>query len=306
MSDAPKVTVFTGTYNRVGRLHRGYESLRNQTFRDFEWRIVDDGSTDGTDDLISQWKQEAPFPINYHWKENGGYHTTLNLGYATAIGEYFIALNSDDALLPDALENLIKVWNELPADKVNSYSSVVGLCENQHGNLIGSRYPVDPLDSDPWDIRFRWNVTGDKIALHRTEVVRQFPYPEDLGGSYYPEDLISYQMGQRFRSRYVNVVALKIFVEQGSITRTDPSRYARQNHAISKYETERAASSLRFTPKRVIRSAANYVRFGRHLGKSVPTALRELSTGSGRALAILAAPLGMALYRRDLRRFPKP
>ncbi len=56
-------TVFTPTYNRAHLLYRTYNSLRKQTYRDFEWLIVDDGSTDGTETLIKQWSQEAEFSI---------------------------------------------------------------------------------------------------------------------------------------------------------------------------------------------------------------------------------------------------
>ena len=52
-------TVFTATYNRAHVLHRVYHSLRAQTFRDFEWLVVDDGSSDGTGALVAGWRAEA-------------------------------------------------------------------------------------------------------------------------------------------------------------------------------------------------------------------------------------------------------
>lgn len=58
-------TVFTPTFNRAASIHRVYESLKSQTFRDFEWLIVDDGSEDDTADLVRKWIKEADFPIEY-------------------------------------------------------------------------------------------------------------------------------------------------------------------------------------------------------------------------------------------------
>ena len=70
------MTVFTPTFNRRQTLERVYRSLREQTFMDFEWLIVDDGSTDDTGALVAGWREEANFfPIRYHWKPNGGKHT---------------------------------------------------------------------------------------------------------------------------------------------------------------------------------------------------------------------------------------
>ena len=67
-----KFTVFTPTYNRVNVINRVYSSLLNQTFHDFEWLIIDDGSTDKTAELVQSWKNDPNtwFPIRYYWQEN--------------------------------------------------------------------------------------------------------------------------------------------------------------------------------------------------------------------------------------------
>ena len=81
-------TVFTPTYNRVDLLPKAYDSLRNQTFCDFEWVIVDDGSTDGTEAIVHEWSNEAPFPIHYTWQPNRGKAVAINRGaYCRGSGE---------------------------------------------------------------------------------------------------------------------------------------------------------------------------------------------------------------------------
>src|SRR5579883_1323984 len=106
-----RFTVLTPTYNRVGYLGRVYESLCAQTFRDFEWIIVDDGSTDGTQELVSSWKPF--FPIRYTWKPNGGKHTAVNVGVAMAAGEFTLILDSDDHCIPHTLERLDYHWKQI-------------------------------------------------------------------------------------------------------------------------------------------------------------------------------------------------
>ena len=75
------ITVFTPTYNRANLLKRGYEALKRQSLKDFEWLIVDDGSTDNTREVVNSWIEANQIPIRYIYKENGGLHT----GYNTAI-----------------------------------------------------------------------------------------------------------------------------------------------------------------------------------------------------------------------------
>ena len=83
-------TVFTPTFNRAYTLPIVYESLKKQTFRDFEWLIVDDGSTDNTRDLVETWQKEAKFQIRYFWQKNGGKHRARNFGVSQAQGAFFL------------------------------------------------------------------------------------------------------------------------------------------------------------------------------------------------------------------------
>ena len=101
----PTITVFTPTYNRKDTLQRLYRSLCAQTVFDFEWLIVDDGSTDGTEAAAGSFSS-ALFPVRYIKKENGGKHTAYNLALQQATGTYFLCVDSDDLLVPDAMEAL--------------------------------------------------------------------------------------------------------------------------------------------------------------------------------------------------------
>lgn len=69
-----KFTVFTPVYNRRDKIHRVWDSLRSQTFRDFEWIVVDDGSTDNVMEILAIYKNEADFPVTILRQENKGKH----------------------------------------------------------------------------------------------------------------------------------------------------------------------------------------------------------------------------------------
>src|ERR1700687_2026026 len=106
-------TVFTPTYNRAGTLPRVYESLRLQTFRDFEWLVVDDGSKDNTEELIKEWQAKAEFPIRYIRPQNQGKPAATNRATQEAQGEFIATVDSDDACVPESLERLKYHWDAI-------------------------------------------------------------------------------------------------------------------------------------------------------------------------------------------------
>ena len=86
-----------------------YESLKRQSCKDFEWLVVDDGSTDGTDNLIGQLQEKSEFPVRYIYKSNGGKHTALNVGIQTICSELTFIVDSDDIVTDDAIESILKI-----------------------------------------------------------------------------------------------------------------------------------------------------------------------------------------------------
>jgi glycosyltransferase involved in cell wall biosynthesis len=169
-------TVFTPTYNRAYTLKRVYDSLQAQTFRDFEWLIVDDGSTDNTAELVQEWQSEAGFPIRYVKKSNGGKHTAINLGVPLAEGELFLIFDSDDACFPDALEKLAHYWNTIDLSERDDFAAVTGWCVDINGNPLCTPFPSDIFDATALDIR-RYGAKGEYWGFTRTSVMKQYPFP---------------------------------------------------------------------------------------------------------------------------------
>src|SRR6266705_680676 len=145
-------TVFTPTYNHAYTLHRVYESLCVQTYRNFEWLVVDDGSSDDTRKLIDTWEQQARFPLRYIYQPNQGKHVAFNRGVREARGELFLCLDSDDGCVPKALERLKYHWDQIPFSQRHRFSAVTALCIDELGGLHGSRFPQDITDSDSLEI----------------------------------------------------------------------------------------------------------------------------------------------------------
>ena len=106
----PYFTVFTPTFNRAYILPQLYHSLCEQSCKDFEWLIVDDGSSDQTGELIARWKErENGFVIRCYQIPNGGKPRAINFGITKASGKFFFMVDSDDHLTVDAIEKM-RVW----------------------------------------------------------------------------------------------------------------------------------------------------------------------------------------------------
>ncbi len=120
----PFLTIFTPTYNRAHTLERLYRSLCWQSCQDFEWLVIDDGSTDGTQGLIDKFSHEGLLDIRYFRKENGGLYTGYNLAYSEAQGELSMCVDSDDFLPVTAVEIVKHRWKGRPE---GNYAGVLGL-----------------------------------------------------------------------------------------------------------------------------------------------------------------------------------
>ena len=213
------ITVFTATFNRAHTIERVYRSLRTQTFRDFEWLVVDDGSTDETGALVRRWAAEADFPIHYVWQENRGKHRAYNRAVGLARGQLFLDFDSDDACVPRALERFQHHWEAIPAPERSRFSTVAALCVDDRGEIMGTKFSTPITDSHNLEARFRYHVTGEKWGIHRTEVLRQFPFP-DVDGSHVPEGIMWARIGRQFKTRYVNEVLRVYHTDQPSLTRS--------------------------------------------------------------------------------------
>lgn len=201
----PFITILTPTYNRASLLPRLFDSLLRQTSKDFEWIVVDDGSTDDTRDVVANLKEKCggAFPMGYVYKANGGKHMAINIGAERARGELLFIADSDDLLTDDALETVANSWHDISDDK--SFAGIAGLdIAMDTREVIGSGLPQEHIDCNAIDIRYRHHVTGDMKEVFRTEVLREFPFPEFTGERFCPEQLVWFRMARRYRLRYIN------------------------------------------------------------------------------------------------------
>ena len=169
----PLLTVFTPTYNRAHLLERCYESLKAQTSTQFIWLIIDDGSTDHTQQLVEGWIEEKQLAIQYHYQANQGMHGAHNTAYSLINTVLNLCIDSDDAMPRDGVEKIITFWNQHGS---GDYAGIIALDVDKEEKIIGSSLPCQKAITLMGF--YTQGGTGDKKQIYRTEVIKKYlPYP---------------------------------------------------------------------------------------------------------------------------------
>lgn len=298
MTRVPLFTVFIPTFNRADTLPRALESVEQQTLRDFEVLIVDDGSTDATRELVTNWTSGADFPVEYIHQENQGKHGAHNTALEHARGELVAILDSDDALVPQALESLAEHWHAIPETERRHFAGVEGLCiDMDTGEVAGTRYPDDVFDSTYHEIRHKYRVTGDKKGAIRTDVLREFPYPVFAGEKHVRPSLVWERMSLRYKVRYVNVPIQRIQYQAGGLSSDRFGLRLRNPNGYSLYFREAAEIFHRDAPIGLRRQLmTNHVRYALHAGIGP---VRQWNRVTAHGLWMLAFPAGWLKRQSD-------
>lgn len=246
-------SIFTPTYNRGRLLGRVFASLQKQVYRNFEWIVVNDGSTDNTDVVMREIIQKAEFSINYiRLEQNSGKHVAQNRAVEVAKGELFVPLDSDDYIKPETLEVFWQAWNSIPIEEREKYSGVGVHCMDQYGNLIGTPFPADRFISNDLDMTFRYNVRGEKWGMIRTDIMREFKNVE-VKGHFLSESTIWFRIAQKYPKKLYLQKCLRIYEKQeDSVTKKNKSNdYNIESTILSEciYINEFYNWYLRFRPR---------------------------------------------------------
>ncbi len=193
----PSICIFTPTYNRAYKLPDLYKSLLSQTSRDFYWLIVDDGSTDETDEIVNSWKQSTDFEIEYIKQENGGKQRAINTGSQACHAELFCCVDSDDALIPEAVSILLENWKFHSTNKM-----IAGIVTPRamRNDLFpeGGAYRLS-------EINHELGYKGETLIATRTEIVQNHLFWVDPEEKFIPELYQFDQIDQYYLHEVLNV-----------------------------------------------------------------------------------------------------
>lgn len=294
--DKKRLTVFTPTYNRANVLHRVYDSLVVQTYRDFLWIIVDDGSTDDTKSVVDAFCAENKMEIRYYRQKNQGKHIATNFAVSIADTELFVIADSDDAFVPEALEKLVAAWDSVPEEDKSQYKGVICRCfDSETGKPIGV-FPKQMFDSNDVDGFFIHKLSFEKWMLFRTDVLREFPFPgKGQGLKFFPETVIWQSMGRKYKTRYIEDPLREYFRDQdNALTHTKRPRF-RENVFLWEHHVNNNMDHFWDAPKLFAKAFVGLCRDNILVGKSFEQIIKIPNRWWKRAICIMAYPAGWVL-----------
>lgn len=186
------LTVFTPAYNRANMLPRLYQSLCDQSCKDFEWLIIDDGSADDTTSVVQSFIDEGKINIRYCKKENGGKHTAHNLALEQAAGEWFLCVDSDDLLAADAVSKLMA-----KAAQLNGENGIIAYKEDLNGRLLSDSFPEAICRTQMYRLAADYGCSGEFSLAFLTDFARKFPFPVFVGERFVTECVVYDRMDQQ-------------------------------------------------------------------------------------------------------------
>ena len=284
------LTVFTPTYNRAHTLTRTYQSLCRQTCKDFEWLVIDDGSTDNTCELIQGFIDDAIIPIRYIYKENGGLYTGYNTAYANIETELNVCIDSDDYMPENVVELIVKTWRERGSER---YAGIIGLdFYADTKKPIAGIFPDDLTECWFLDLYTKRIHRGDSKQVMRTDLMKQV------------SPLIGFEGEKNFNPVYM---LLQVCDEKPLLVLNENLCYVdyQQNDSMSAViyrqymNSPRSFAKLRLLEMGLKRSTIVYrFRSAIHYVSSsiIIKDSNWLKSTHNKILVLLAVPLGMCLY----------
>jgi glycosyltransferase involved in cell wall biosynthesis len=287
MSEKKRITVFTPTFNRAHTLNRVYDSLKEQTNKMFLWLIIDDGSSDNTEEIVDNWLSEKLIEIHYYKKENGGKQRAHNKAVDLCNTELFICVDSDDYLTENAVESFLNTWDSI--DDINKLSGVIALRGKDKDIPIGTEMPTHIKSSPLNDLYEKHGFRGDTAILFRTDILKCFPFFVAEGENFIGESYIYLQIDQYYSLYILNeILYIGEYLSDGytanvrKLTKENPKGYM---------VLKRQAVVFSKTIKGKYLNTASYL-----IGCILSGEKKPIRNAPNKLLAIIAYPLAISLY----------
>lgn len=252
------ITIFTPTYNRESTLERLYNSLLSQSCKNFEWLVVDDGSSDNTESLIAGFIKDNIIDIKYHKQENGGKHRAINKGLDHAVGDGFFIVDSDDYLESNAIELINKEWVNLDFSE-----NIMGLKfrkRYENGETTGSKMPNPKMTCTVTERNYKYFIKGDFAAIIKTDILKQYKFPDIENEYFCAEGIIWHRLSLKYKVIYFDIPIYICEYLPGGLTDSSViNRRKSKNYILLTYKELIVHPQIAYKIK--IKSILNFWRF---------------------------------------------
>ena len=225
------ITIFTPTFNRAHLLKKLYDSILLQKSNNFEWLIVDDGSTDDTETVVNKFIEEKKINIRYYKKTNGGKHSAINFGLQNTQNSLFFIIDSDDVLTENAVEIINNKWEEIKNKE--KICGIIGLSGYQNGKIVGDYFLEDDWQVSFSDVYLKYNLKGDKSVAFKTEVLQQYPFPEKQRIRFVFEAVVWHEMSKKYNVLALNKIVQFVEYQKSGVSDSSFKKWYIQSLAFS-------------------------------------------------------------------------
>lgn len=267
------ITIITPTYNRASKLEKAFESLEKQTVQDFEWLIIDDGSSDNTKEIVEEFCKQAKFEIHYESQENQGKHIALNKAFNEVKTELLMILDSDDCLTPKAVEEILNVHKKYKDnEKIAAYVYQRGKLNNLEEKITQEFKKEEFVDNYNRYI-INSQIKGDKEEIFKTKIIKNFRYPQFSGEKFLGEGVLWSKISHDYDMVFCNkVIYLCKYLENG-LTKSGRKLRLENPHG-GKYHAEEYLDK-RYKLKVRIKNAILYLIYSKVLNESYIEILKQ-------------------------------
>lgn len=231
--------IFTPTYNRAGHLKNLFESLRQQD-PDFHWLIVDDGSPDDTEKTVAAFKESSPFPITYIKQCNGGKQRAFNAAVNNCPDELLMCIDDDDLVPEGTVRAILDAWEGFRDD--DSIAGMIGMCGKTAIQPLGTSISPNLSRTTMWDLYYKHGHKGDTAHIHRTKILKQFPFDVEPDERFIAETYVFHQIDQHYELGVMHrILIVREYFPDGytanvrKVTRENPKGYVKLKRMYVEY-----------------------------------------------------------------------
>lgn len=281
------ITIFTPTYNRKENLKDCYDSLKSQIDKDFIWQIIDDGSSDGTEDIVKNWISESIINIEYYKVPNGGKARAINKSLDLTITELWVCLDSDDVFIPDSISLIKEHYEDIKNDEnVCGLFSLRG--KDASNPMQGVQIPSDIKRSTQSHIRYQIGIIPEYTHVYKTDVAKRFKYPSIDGENYFPLSYVYDQIDQEYVYKIIHRPIVICEYKNDGLTKNKRKVIVKNPNGYMMYKKQ----LIKYAPtvKEKMKAASTYIA-GSLLAKKNP-----FKDNENNLLTLVCYPIGLVDY----------
>lgn len=282
------ITVITPTYNRAHILGNCYNSLINQTQKDFVWMIIDDGSVDNTQQLIKEWQKENKIKIVYYKKNNGGKASALNLAFDKVQTSYLVCLDSDDTFEKNTIEIVL---SKLEKIKDNcDYCGIIALRTAQNGSVLGGKeIPDGVFDIKTPEIENVYKINSEVICFFKTNVITKYRFPVIPNEKFISPAYLEYEVCRKYKFLVSKEVLCYCEYQEDGLTKN--KRTVIKQNPIGYTIVKKQSYELSTNPLFKIKHGVMYI-----CGSLLSNDKAIIKNSPSRIMTIALFPIGWLIY----------